>query len=44
MAGYNILGIIYGMDIEPEGDSNLTLVEESVHILSTFGNAGTYLG
>lgn len=44
MAGYNILGIVYGMDVKPEGDPNLALVEEAVHIFSKFAPAGTYLG
>lgn len=43
MAGYNILGIIYGMDVKPKGDPNLALVEEALHIFSKSAT-GTYLG
>ena len=44
MAGYNILGIIYSIDVKPEGDSNLSLAEEALHVISRFAIAGTYLG
>ena len=44
MAGYNILNIVYGMEIQEENDPFIALVEEAVHILSKFGNAGQYLG
>ncbi|EKM51685.1 uncharacterized protein PHACADRAFT_261973 [Phanerochaete carnosa HHB-10118-sp] len=43
MTAYNIIGIVYGVDINSEGDPTLAIVEEALDILRNFGNPGVYL-
>ncbi|EKM48702.1 uncharacterized protein PHACADRAFT_202500 [Phanerochaete carnosa HHB-10118-sp] len=43
MTAYNIIGIMYGVDITSEGDPTLAIVEEALDILQKVGNPGVYL-
>ncbi|EKM48686.1 uncharacterized protein PHACADRAFT_154991 [Phanerochaete carnosa HHB-10118-sp] len=43
MTAYNIIGIMYGVDITSEGDPTLAIVEEALDILQKIGNPGVYL-
>ncbi|EKM48300.1 uncharacterized protein PHACADRAFT_214864 [Phanerochaete carnosa HHB-10118-sp] len=44
MAGSNILRIVYGIEVKPEDDPLIPIVEESVQVFSKITVAGAYLG
>ena len=44
MAGSMILGTVYALDVRPDGDPFLEIVEESVGIASRLAEAGASVG
>ncbi|EKM51684.1 uncharacterized protein PHACADRAFT_150298 [Phanerochaete carnosa HHB-10118-sp] len=40
----NVLGTMYGIDVKPEGDPILGLIEDALRIFSAVANPGVYLG
>ncbi|KAI8996249.1 cytochrome P450 [Trametes punicea] len=43
MAGSLILGIVYGIDVQPKNDPYIATAETALHAMSMAGNAGAYL-
>ena len=43
MAGSLILGVAYGIDVEPKDDPYIATAETALHAMSMAGNAGAYL-
>ena len=44
MAGSMILGTVYALDVKPEGDPFLEIVEKSIEIVSHLAEAGASVG
>ena len=43
MAGSLILGVAYGIDVQPKDDPYIATAETALHAMSMAGNAGAYL-
>ena len=43
MAGSLILGVAYGIDVQPKNDPYIATAETALHAMSMAGNAGAYL-
>lgn len=43
MAGSLILGVSYGLDVQPENDPYIATAEKALHAMSMAGNAGSFL-
>ena len=43
MAGSLILGVAYGIDVQPNNDPYIATAETALHAISMAGNAGAYL-
>lgn len=43
MAGSLILGVAYGIDVQPRDDPYIATAETALHAMSMAGNAGAYL-
>ena len=44
MAGSNILGVTFGMELQPEDDPYVLLAETALHSMAAVGNVGSYVG
>lgn len=44
MTGSIILGIMFGMELQPENDPNVILAEKALHSMAAVGNVGSYMG
>lgn len=44
MTAYNIIGLMYGINVKPEGDLIMALVEGASDVVQKVGNPGVYLG
>lgn len=44
MTGAAILGVVYGVDVQPTGDPLIELVEKAMDIFSTVISPGSFIG
>ena len=44
MTGSIILGITFGMEVQPRDDPYVLLAEKALHTIAVAGNVGAYLG
>lgn len=44
MTGAAILGVVYGVDVQPSGDPLIELVEKAMEIFSTVISPGSFIG
>ena len=44
MTGSIILGVTFGMNIQPDNDPHIALAEKALHSMAMVGNVGSYMG